>query len=138
MGDYTYFSLRVKNAPGQTADLDEIDKAIRNDFDLVFDDKELGSYGGEAKWYNWEADMIELSLRFPDALFYLEGDGEERDDLWGWYFLNGWAQDDGIEVRYNRFDPNKLRRVALDAPECPLAEPVDKVDPEQLDALLTG
>ena len=33
--------------------------------------------------------MAELSERFPDALFKLHGEGENRDDVWDKYFTGG-------------------------------------------------
>lgn len=138
MGYYTYFSLTVDNAPGQTADLEAIDDVVRTEFRDVFDSLELGSYGGEAKWYDWEPDMVKLSRRFPEALFYLEGDGESRDDIWGWYFLNGWVQTNGIEVVYNQFDPAYMQPSSPDSPPSPLLEPNPAIDADQLDKLLVS
>ena len=44
------------------------------------------------KWYTHSYDMLELSKRFPDVFFELEGDGEERDDFWKEYYYNGESQ----------------------------------------------
>ena len=44
---------------------------------------------GEWRWYGHEDDMAELSERFPDALFKLHGEGENRDDVWDKYFVGG-------------------------------------------------
>lgn len=44
---------------------------------------------GEWRWYGHEDDMAELSERFPDVLFKLHGEGENRDDVWDKYFVGG-------------------------------------------------
>lgn len=44
------------------------------------------------KWYDHEAAMKEVSLDYPGVLFELEGRGEERDDVWIKYFLDGKMQ----------------------------------------------
>lgn len=44
---------------------------------------------GEAKWYDWGKDMLELSKEFPDVLFGLEGRGEDQQDWWYALFKDG-------------------------------------------------
>lgn len=130
MGYYTDFSLTVESAPGKIADMEEIDKVIEKEFDGIFNCIFHGEYQGTAKWYDWKSDMLELSCRFPEALFYLTGHGESEDDIWGWYFMNGWVQTDGIEIRYNNFDPAKMKRWIDKAPSSPLLEPDPTIDTE--------
>lgn len=52
--------------------------------------------------------MLRLSLRFPDVLLTLRGKGEEDDDRWVSYYLNGGVQSTYAEIRYEPFDPEKL------------------------------
>ena len=51
----------------------------------------LVEWGGcdTAKWYDSDDDMTELSKSFPDCLFRLYGEGEDRDDTWENYYWNG-------------------------------------------------
>lgn len=42
-----------------------------------------------AKWYDWEADLVKVSAVFPDDLIILYGDGDETDDFWKAYALGG-------------------------------------------------
>lgn len=63
----------------------------------------------EAKWYDCEDDMYELSKRWPDVLFDLTGNGEESTDIWEYYFLNGEVQKDGIVIERNEFNRAKLK-----------------------------
>ena len=48
--------------------------------------------GAGFTWYNHDADMGRLSTTFPDVLFTLWGRGEEADDQWKEYYLNGECQ----------------------------------------------
>lgn len=61
-----------------------------------------------AKWYDADEDMTLLSTKFPNAIFYLEGDGENADDHWAHYFHDGKVMYGGIEIVYNPFDVSKL------------------------------
>lgn len=135
MGYYTDYWLTVDNAPGRTADMDAIDNVICEKFSDIFECFDLGSYQGSAKWYDHDADMLELSMQFPDALFYLEGSGDDRDDMWGHYYLNGWTQTDGVEIFMNPFDPAKLEPAAEAAPESPFSSQKE-ISSEQFDAIL--
>ena len=35
-----------------------------------------------AKWYDWQDDIYELSKAYPDITFEVSGDGEGPEDLW--------------------------------------------------------
>lgn len=43
----------------------------------------------EIKWYDWRADMIDVSARFPEIEFVLYGEGVDREDLWRAFFKDG-------------------------------------------------
>lgn len=60
-------------------------------------------------WNNWEDDMVLLSRKFPDALFMLHGSGEDPEDLWNAYFINGKVQICPVIITYDEFDPMKLK-----------------------------
>lgn len=62
----------------------------------------------EAKWYSHEEDMLELSLKYPEVVFLLHGEGEENGDLWNMYFKNGKKQNCNAVVVYEEFDESKL------------------------------
>jgi len=70
-----------------------------------------------ATWYDHRKDMIELSVAFPDVLFTLWGHGDEPDDLWQEYYLNGKCQVARAEIIYPAFDESQLR--SLNSRECP-------------------
>lgn len=48
--------------------------------------------GAGFTWYNHRQDMVKLSAAFPKILFTLWGGGDETDDLWKEYYLNGECQ----------------------------------------------
>ena len=63
------------------------------------------------KWYDHNEDMIELSKRFPNYVFILEGQGEDPDDRWRAFYCNG--ESERIEARFY-----------FPAPSAPFAEMV--------------
>lgn len=113
MGYYTYYSLFVPSFDeGKISALRAKEIEAEIDKMNVFDDGELAwGLRCEAKWYDWESDMSLLSKRFPDVLFCLHGDGEDSDDKWDAYFLNGMRQLCPAVITYDSFDPTKLRPV---------------------------
>lgn len=85
----------------------------------IFD--EIEPYGGYVsafvpceKWYEHEEDMAILSKKFPDVLFTLHGEGEDRDDMWDKHFRNGMMQECCADIVYPDFDETKLEPVELD------------------------
>lgn len=88
--------------------------------DIVYDfvKNEPFLYGGtepiapsledSCKWYEHEEDMKQLSLKFPDVLFTLRGEGEESGDVWVKYFKEGKMQISKAEIKLEPFDAAKL------------------------------
>ena len=68
-----------------------------------------GSTNNEAKWYEHTEDLVKFSAKHPNILFTLHGDGEENDDVWNKYFLNGKVQIAKAEIQIAPFDPAKLK-----------------------------
>jgi hypothetical protein len=60
------------------------------------------------KWYDHEKCMLEFSQLYPNFLFTLEGKGEEDDDIWKKYFVNGMVQIEYAEIQIAPFDESKL------------------------------
>ena len=56
------------------------------------------------KWYEHDADMIELSKEFPDQIFCLEGRGEDFPDFWIHYYHNGKMKQTVGQVVYDPVD----------------------------------
>lgn len=61
------------------------------------------------KWYGHDLDMLECSKKFPEVLFCLHGEGEDSNDKWDAYYLNGKMQHCQAEITYPPFDESKLR-----------------------------
>ncbi len=68
-----------------------------------------GFYTHPCKWYTHREDLLEISNRFPDVLFTLNGEGEESRDIWKLYIRNGKSQLEKAEILIADFDESKLR-----------------------------
>ncbi len=82
MGYPTTYTLIEHDVPDDDFQdlMDALDKFV---------DKDLVNRSIEDKWYYHEKHMLALSLEFPDCIFTLEGEGEEKGDSWRKRFLNG-------------------------------------------------
>lgn len=103
MGYYTSYRLEViEGDPDLIRQLrDECEDAH-----AAFDDD--GNYDDRIKWYNSDTDMDKFSKKHPEALFLLEGEGEESPDFWRQYWQNGKCQNIAGEIVYEEFDKTKM------------------------------
>lgn len=101
MGYYTYYNVSMRPADNHGVVDDETlavveDKAARiladklgiegvDDKKMIFDD----IFYEELKWYDCDDDMVELSKEFPEYVFTVYGEGEERDDNWVAFYYKG-------------------------------------------------
>lgn len=111
MGYKTFYSLNVSSAPDTGPIFDDTYKQLEDAIDAIirFDDGSLqDTLYIFAKWYDYEKDMVALSARFPEVLFTLHGKGEDSEDLWYAYFLNGKVQHCPAQIIYDDFDPTKM------------------------------
>lgn len=91
MGYYTYFTLRMQDGSDLPADIDD---TFYRETDYEFNSRTLAEGYLHAKWYDWEEQMLKISLYYPTLIFELEGDGESSGDYWICYFHNGSIQKD--------------------------------------------
>ncbi len=63
----------------------------------------------EMKWYDHEDDMRRISAAFPDFLFKLSGEGEEKTDVWTKWFLNSKMQGGMAQIVMPEFDPKGFK-----------------------------
>jgi hypothetical protein len=108
MGYYTSYSLKVYEGERtiqeilaeliETGEFEYLDYALDEDGDSL----------EPCKWYDHEADLIEISKRYPDIVFVLKGEGEEPGDLWYKYFKNGKIQRCYAEITFEPYDESKL------------------------------
>lgn len=107
MGYYTDFGLKVKcdnHDPEYIFKLEtEIDR-----LNVFCDGSYEEGWYANAKWYDYNEDMILLSSKFPDMLFELRGEGELARDLWLNYYKNGAVMRDCLVVTEMPFDESKL------------------------------
>lgn len=84
MGYYTNYEIIAIEDPNE-----EFDDFLWDLADYT-DIHELNhGYATCVTWYNCQEDSIEISKRYPDILFRIEGDGEASDDIWRFYCQNG-------------------------------------------------
>lgn len=72
-----------------------------------------GGWSTYAKWYDYNQDMLLLSKKFPEVLFYLHGEGDNEEDLWDAYYQNGKVQNCHAEIIYPPYDENKMVAVPV-------------------------
>lgn len=63
----------------------------------------------EMKWYDFDKDLVELSLKFPNNIFVFSGNGEEQEDIWKAYFKNGKSFYPERIVTWEEFTEEKLK-----------------------------
>lgn len=114
MGYYTNYSITAENYSAilcgcrAAVDSDKLEN-IQDEFEKMelpdyyqSSDSTFHAYG---KWYEWENDMLLISLKFPDILFTVDGIGEDPVDFWKAYVVNGKIQYCRGTIVYERFDP---------------------------------
>jgi hypothetical protein len=104
MGEYTNHSLVILEKGDSELSLDEHKEMISRKAgydDWLFD-------GESAKWYGHEKDMRAYSVKFPNTIFILEGEGEESGDIWKEYHKDGKMQRCKAKVSFDSFDESLL------------------------------
>lgn len=60
------------------------------------------------KWYTHEENMKEFSLKHPNFVFKLTGEGENSGDIWTKYFKNGKMQICEAKILFDDYEESKL------------------------------
>jgi hypothetical protein len=109
MGYFTNFNLKIHEGERRIQEiLTELSEEGEFDYlEYAFDYD--GDTNDRCKWYEHEADMREISKRYPDVTFVLSGEGEETGDLWKKYFRDGKMHACAVFITYEAFDESKLR-----------------------------
>ena len=103
MGYYTQYELSIQRGP------DDLIKELRAEYEganYAFDDD--GVSQDMCKWYDHEKDLKAFSIKHPQALFKLEGVGEESGDNWQLYVQDGLCQRCVGRIVFDEFDYDKL------------------------------
>lgn len=135
MGYYTYYELSIddtqfqsENEKKKNAEIKEIQESsisdalkekligeINNSYKSSFVTQNdvvefltFNPFSGQCKWYENTDDMCNVSKKYPNVLFILTGNGEEPEDMWVKYFMNGKVQIEKAVITYGKFDPKKL------------------------------
>jgi hypothetical protein len=67
--------------------------------------------GDRCGWYDHEEDIADLSKRFPDLVFELEGEGEYPRDIWIKYFKNSKMQKCPAKITFDKFSAERLKKI---------------------------
>ena len=109
MGYYTYLSVEIDKEEPTIDQVAEALADVNNDSDAAFWRSALEGET-EVKWYDGTADMRKVSLRHPEAVVTLRGEGEDANDRWVEYHHNGGVQREEMpEWNPPPFDPAKLK-----------------------------
>jgi hypothetical protein len=99
MGYYTRYKLEIVEGNDYKTDYEkEIGKAIGY----------INCFEDEIKWYEHEKDMRKFSKKYPKTIFALNGEGEERDDIWTEYYKNGKMQRCKTRIVVDEFNESLL------------------------------
>ena len=99
MGYYTKYTLRILN------ENDFLIETLRNENAKAFHALlSNGEPSHESKWYEHEEVLKMFSLKFPNVIFELKGEGEENGAYWVKYFMNGKMQHGQASIVYEPFD----------------------------------
>ena len=94
MGYYTDFEIYFYDKNGKSIKKKQYEDIITNlkkEFDFLEEmDEESNGFYINAKWYRFEEDLEKFSKKYcPDILIEIKGQGEEPDDKWKHYIING-------------------------------------------------
>lgn len=112
MGYYTNFVLTIHEGG---ADLNAVRESLSEitgdeyEWFRVYEDRIIST--DAMKWYDHDMDCAELSERFPDVVFKLNGDGEGTGDQWDAYYKNGLCQICRSVITFPPYDPAQLLSV---------------------------
>lgn len=104
MGYYTQYSLIVIDG-----DQDLIRQFREENENAKWALQEDGSCEQECKWYNSTQELEEFSKKHPEALFQMDGIGEEDDDIWSLWCRNGKSYQEKAVIIYPVYDETKLK-----------------------------
>ena len=113
MGYYTYYTLNIYGGTPDRPIPAKIPNALSERLSEIFDDGWGESFYTHDKWYDWEEEMAEISLEYPEFTFELYGDGEESEDFWVAYIYKGQCCQCPGRVVYEDYNPKNMKVVKL-------------------------
>lgn len=116
MSYYTEYSAEIDTRELTTptdAQIEQINKAYKEVSEVsggLVDEE--GCCEDSGKWYDHEVDVAAISKKYPTLIFELQGHGEEVEDLWIKYFLNGKMQESRAQITFEPFSESLLKEVS--------------------------
>ena len=109
MGSLTHYKLTASDDRVLRLEMEDKQDYTRTSIGSFFCRNTMpGTYSSDAiKWYEHEADMLEVSRRWPGVVFTLYGIHEEGSHFKK-YFLNGKVQSAPGRLTFDDFDSTKL------------------------------
>lgn len=68
-------------------------------------------------WYSSMADMVQISQEFPDVIFTLYVEGEDRNDTWRAIFRNGSFQVNGATFVFDPYISSRMKDTLDEPPQ---------------------
>lgn len=102
MGYYTKYNVTITG-------IDNANQAVKiaREYDLEhYDISPIGTEvtaSFESKWYDWQKDSVALSRSYPRILIEIEGEGEDRDDIWKARIRNGDCETVSAKIVFDEF-----------------------------------
>ena len=112
MGYYTLYTLSV-----EVGDPNIIDSQEFQDIFYKTTSYNIENLYDTIKWYSCTENMIQISKLYPDVVFKLCGDGEDRDDRWIEYYCNGEAVRSQASIVYPPVDVSSIGKIKDRCPE---------------------
>ena len=100
VGYYTNYTLNVYPVSEDTRFLELIASEVE-ELGVGLEGNAQDGFSVNAKWYEYDEDMVKLSKHFPNQIFELYGDGEYGDDHWVAYYQNGESQHCQGRIEYD-------------------------------------
>lgn len=97
MGYYTDYNIKIIF---HDSDKETVDKCY-----LELEERGILNGVTGAKWYDHDSFFLEMSKRYRDIVFELTGLGEEREDTWKKYYVNGQVKKNYAKIVFPEFDP---------------------------------
>jgi hypothetical protein len=102
MGYSTYYKLEIHDDQGRYLDINEVKEAL-------IDRVDYNPFEDSCKWYNHEEDVKWLSKKYGGTVFLLSGEGDDNEDMWRKYFLDGKMQVCKAVITYDNYSESKLK-----------------------------
>jgi hypothetical protein len=94
-----YIPNQISEAIAKEMGVDDI--RTYDDLQDMFDNDSM-------KWYSYKKDVVKVSAKFPGWLITISGEGEQTEDVWNTYFLDGKYQHAQAVFSIEPFDESRL------------------------------